>query len=105
MIARAPGQKLGAAGRRALQRHLYCHFHRDGSGIGVEDLRVLVVGQLHEVCGKPRRRFVSEPAEHDVAEPIDLILRRRHQPRVRMAVACRPPGAHAVDDALAIREF
>ena len=82
VIAGAPG-KEGIALRVAapalvLQRHFECYLDAHGTGVGVEDLVVNVAGELEEVAGEPRGRFMGKPAEHNVAHRIDLLLCRFH---------------------------
>jgi hypothetical protein len=81
-----------------LQHHLHRDLDRDRAGVGEEDLLQAVGGELDERAAERDRGVVGQPAEHHVAEAVDLVADRLVQPRVAVAVDRRPPRAHAVDD-------
>ncbi len=86
-----------AATLPVLQRHLDGDLDRDAAGVGEEDAVQLRRCQRDEQLGQRHGRLMGEPAEHHVAEPVHLVVHRRVEDRVPVAVDGGPPRRHAVD--------
>jgi hypothetical protein len=92
--ARPPYDALVAP---VLHRHLHGDLDRDRSGIRKEHPVKARRHQCGEPAGQRQRRFMSEPAEHDMRHHIKLAPHCRRDMGVIVAVAGGPPRGDAVD--------
>ena len=94
-----------AAGALELQAHLDRDLDRDRPRIGEEDSPELAGRQLEQPLGQAHGRLVGEAAEHHMRHAAKLLLQRRVEARVGVAVDRAPPRGHAVDQLAPVGEL
>ena len=107
VIAIAEGQETStrlAFRLPVLQGHFHRHLNRHRTGISEENALQRFRSHCHQLAAQGHRRGVSDPAEHDVRHLVDLRFHRRIKTRVIVAVDCRPPGGHTVNQLFAAGE-
>ena len=94
-----------SARRLVLERQLEGDLDRHRAGVGEEDMGHRSRGHRREALGEPDGGLVGQAAEHDVAEPAELLVGRRVEDGVAVAVDRAPPRGHRVDglEPLALR--
>ena len=94
-----------SACRLVLERELEGDLDRHRAGVGEEDVGHRPRGHRREALGEPDGGLMGQAAEHDVAEPVDLLVGRRVEDGVAVAVDRAPPRGHRIDslEPLALR--
>ncbi len=109
VVAAAHGEESlslrSPARRLVLERQLEGDLDRHRAGVGEEDVGHRSRGHRREALGEADGGLVGQAAEHDVAEPVDLLVGRRVEDGVAVAVDRAPPRGHRVDglETLALR--
>ena len=99
-----PATRCNAFIKPELHRHLHRDLDRDRAAVAEKNMGQSLREEGHEPPRQIERRLMNQPAEHDMRHLGELILDRRANMGVIIAVAGGPPARDPIDELAVIGE-